>query len=60
MNTTQLAPPARQRAAPDPVEDAVFLLGLLYLELGLAPEAAFRAALADYDCTTEGSAACLR
>ena len=58
MNTT----PAADRAAHDRppgsfdfVEDSVFLLGLLYLELGLAPEAAFRSALADYECTVERS-----
>jgi hypothetical protein len=63
MKTT----PAAHRAAParppgsfDFVEDSVFLLGLLYLELGLPPEFAFRAALADYDCALERSEPCPR
>jgi len=58
MNTNLTAP--RAATLPDPVDDAVFLLGLLYLELGLAPEAAFRAALADYDCSDQRSVACPR
>lgn len=44
---------ARPRGSPDFVEDDVFLLGLLYLDLGLAPEDAFRSALADYECIVE-------
>ncbi len=55
MNTTLTAP--RAALLPDPVDDAVFVLGLVYLELGLAPEDAFRAALADYDCSGEWSVA---
>ena len=64
MNTTPTTVLRTARARPatpiDPVDDAVFLLGLLYLELGLAPEAAFRSALADYDCATEPTATCPR
>jgi hypothetical protein len=61
MNTTPAAPSAaraRPHGTPDLVEDSVFLLGLLYLELGLAPEAAFLSALADYECTVERSEPC--
>jgi hypothetical protein len=61
MNPTQPVPRTRRdRPAPtiDPVEDSVFLLGLLYVELGLAPEAAFRSALADYECAFERSDVC--
>ena len=59
MSLMKTHPPADSAAlTPNPVEDAVFLLGLLYLELGLAPEAAFRAALADHECAAEGSVGC--
>ena len=61
MKLTTAALPAA-RALPtspiDPVEDSVFLLGLLYLELGLTAEAAFRSALADYECAVERNVAC--
>ena len=63
MNITPAANRAARARPPgsfDFVEDSVFLLGLLYLELGLAPELAFRAALADYDCAFERSEACPR
>lgn len=56
MNIRNAAPMvarARPRGSPDFVEDDVFLLGLLYLDLGLAPEDAFRSALADYECIVE-------
>ena len=62
MNITSAANRAARAMPPggfDLVEDSVFLLGLLYLELGLPPEAAFRSALADYQCTVESSEPCL-
>lgn len=54
MNTTNAAR-SRPRGQPTFVEDDVFLLGLIYLDLGLAPEDAFRSALADYECLVERS-----
>ena len=63
MNITTAANRAARVRPPgsfDFVEDSVFLLGLLYLELGLAPELAFRAALADYDCAFERNEPCPR
>jgi hypothetical protein len=62
MNIPNTASPAardRPRDHPDFVDDSVFLLGLLYLDFGLAPEDAFRSALADYECIVERSGACL-
>lgn len=63
MNLRPAASPAartRPRGSPDFVDDDVFLLGLLYLDLGLAPEDAFRSALADYECIVERSEPCPR
>ncbi len=50
------APAIPLRPSPiDLVEDSVFLMGLIYLEMGLPAEAAFQSALADFDCTVERS-----
>jgi hypothetical protein len=36
------------------IPDIAFILGLIYLEAGLPPEAALRSALADYECSFSG------
>jgi hypothetical protein len=38
----------------DVIPDLAFILGLVYLEAGLPPEAALRSALADYVCSFSG------
>ena len=38
----------------DVIPDPAFILGLVYLEAGLPPEAALRFALADYECSFRG------
>jgi hypothetical protein len=38
----------------DAIPDLAFILGLVYLEAGLPPEAALRSALADYECSFSG------
>jgi len=38
----------------DLIPDLAFILGLVYLEAGLPPEAALRSALADYECSFSG------
>jgi hypothetical protein len=38
----------------DVIPDLAFILGLIYLEAGLPPEAALRSALADYECSFSG------
>lgn len=54
MNTT-LEPTlpdlyAGDAAAPPPGDERVLILSFLYLQAGLAPEAAYRSALADHLC----------
>ena len=34
----------------DVIPDLAFILGLVYLEAGLPPEAALRSGMADYEC----------
>jgi hypothetical protein len=57
MSTTLIENKA-PRLEPPPVEDMIpdlaFLLGLVYLDAGLPPEAALRSALADYECSFSG------
>jgi hypothetical protein len=36
------------------IPDLAFILGLVYLEAGLPPEAALRSGLADYECSYSG------
>ena len=36
------------------IPDLAFILGLVYLEAGLPPEAALRSGLADYECSFSG------
>ena len=49
---------AASTAAGTPLEgvipDLAFILGLVYLEAGLPPEAALRSGLADYECSYSG------
>jgi hypothetical protein len=40
--------------AEDVIPDLAFILGLVYLEAGLPPEAALRAGLADFECSFSG------
>jgi len=37
-------------SSEDAIPDLAFILGLVYLEAGLPPEAALRAGLADFEC----------
>ncbi|MHA3772739.1 hypothetical protein ACXR0O_14490 [Verrucomicrobiota bacterium sgz303538] len=43
-------PNFREYRSGDPARERVLLLGLIYLQAGLPPEAAYRSALADYVC----------
>jgi hypothetical protein len=52
-NTLELSLPGSDPAeAPDSASgrERVLILGFLYLQAGLSPEAAYRSALADYQC----------
>jgi len=56
MHTALLENDSPRLAAPpdDLIPDLAFILGLVYLEAGLPPEAALRSALADYECSFSG------
>ena len=56
MHTTLIDtdPPRLETLPEDAIPDLAFILGLVYLEAGLPPEAALRSALADYECSYSG------
>ena len=56
MHTTLIEPDTpRLDISPEGViPDLAFILGLVYLEAGLPPEAALRSGLADYECSFSG------
>jgi hypothetical protein len=57
MHTTFIDADAPRLGIPpeDVIPDLAFILGLVYLEAGLPPEAALRSALADYECSFSGA-----
>jgi hypothetical protein len=48
------ATPSLDTPAEGVIPDLAFILGLVYLEAGLPPEAALRSGLADYECSYSG------
>jgi len=56
MHTTLIEPDATRLETPPEgvIPDLAFILGLVYLEAGLPPEAALRSGLADYECSFSG------
>jgi len=57
MTTTSIDydAPRLETPAEDVIPDLAFILGLVYLEAGLSPEAALRSGLADYECSFSGA-----
>ena len=43
--------PRAEMPVEDAIPEAAFILGLVYMEAGLSPEAALRSAMADYMCS---------
>jgi hypothetical protein len=43
--------PRLEITSEDVIPDLAFILGLVYLEAGLPPEAALRSGMADYECS---------